>query len=79
MLLTETMKQHRKDLLKLMNLMVITDFGYDREGLRYEWEDLLQGEEKVYDKIVEDDEAFSYAMRLFFCMNAHFIYEYDEI
>ena len=48
MLLTETMKQHRKDLLKLMNLMVITDFGYDREGLRYEWEDLLQGEEKVF-------------------------------
>lgn len=78
MLLTETMKQHRKDLLKLMNLMVITDFGYDREGLRYEWEDLLQGEEKVYDQVVEDDEAFCYAMRLFFCMNAHSIYEYDE-
>lgn len=76
-MITESMITHRKDLLKTMNLVIISDFGIVDEGLWEEWNLLVGSDESNYEAIAKDNDQFHYALRIFLVMNAYF-YEAEE-
>ena len=76
-MITESMITHRKDLLKMMNLVVLSDFGIVDEHLWEEWNLLVGSDEKNYEEIARDNDQFHYALRIFLVMNAYF-YEAEE-
>jgi hypothetical protein len=76
-MITENMIAHRKDLLKMMNLVVLSDYGIVDEGLWKEWSLLVGSDESNYEEVARDNDQFHYALRTFLVMNAYF-YEAEE-
>ena len=76
-MITESMIAHRKDLLKMMNLVILSDFGIVDDRLWEEWSLLIGSDESNYEAIAKDNDQFHYALRLFLVMNAYF-YETEE-
>jgi hypothetical protein len=72
------MIQRRKDLLKLMNLVVITDFNIVDEALWNEWRRLLGDDESTYEQVAQDNEVFNTILRIFLVMNSYFYAEENE-
>ena len=77
-MITNSMIQRRKDLLKLMNLVVITDFNIADEALWNEWHKLLGDDESTYEQVAQDNEAFNTILRIFLVMNSYFYAEENE-
>lgn len=77
-MITNSMIQRRKDLLKLMNLVVITDFNIVDEALWNEWHRLLGDGESTYEQVAQDNEAFNTILRIFLVMNSYFYAEENE-